>query len=637
MPISNDLINILKYGYENDPQNKTQYSQAADYLRGINPSEATALLGSDMPMPTGFDPQTLNYTELMKSIEPYKSSSSYSTLVDAINKFTTPKEEVEPAVDPFDTLSPYLTEEQMKTVGEAASGQAGAGIDKQITALEAMLSAYEDIDAESLTPDQLLKMAQEMGVLQFDSIIVGLENSFNTMKATLENQKGEVDAAYVGAFEAIQNGIRAARGRTKADLNARGLFFSGVLTKALTNIELKGLEIIGKTAAEKAARLAAISNNLAVLTANFENSKLQQEAAKSTYVALNYQKMLTADKKEQRQLDLIMAELKGQIEGLKITKDTIMDAMGKQAVGIAQDKQMEVYIAIASVLTDRYKAESTRIHNYNTDQLAYLKFDQLIEKDSFYARLALDEFALDILKNEQQYGLDRDELELKWSQLSWQQKKYYLELAKDKELKGLENAGGAALGNLPQDMDVDELQDVVTNLYDLSTWQTIPGLEETGRTARLFFDETFVFDKRNNIVWTENEKGEKVPAINSPQNGIRWQIDEMQQELNVRMKIKGDLIEIQTMDPYEYHEWLSTSASVKTDQEGIIYPEQRMAFLIAEKGGFLFDDENSLSLMFSEFVRVMNETERDIGIDWLVVQTMLFGRQGWEGRMIGQP
>jgi hypothetical protein len=509
---------------------------------------------------------------------------------------------------------PGITKEEVDYYTKLVTETTSADIESQKVAIQYMIDLYEKYKGEvTMTPEEILKQAQAMGAINYDTIIQTLDDNYKTKMTQLQNQKGEINAVYAGVYERIQQGIRASRARTKEDLNSRGLMFSGLLSRALAGVEEEGLKLIGENAAQQAAKLISIANDIAVLTSNYTADELKQNTLKAAYVGLQYMSIMTDDKKEKQTIDLILVQLQGQLKGLDITKEsTIREAVrvavaGAEAGKISNWKDfMTISISylgtVASILSDQRAADLS-------DKI----FDQ--SKDEAERRYELDYF----IAHEGSWQ-DKEASELGWAQLDETERSNKVDEAIRLRQAKLAEAQ-AALENNPQDptqMSAADIASIMTKLAP--TYVTIYERDKNGNVKIDENTKQPIVEKQIMIFADEDYNQETGEIIMSP-GGLRDTYNIYKTALAGKSK---DLLNFTAMSPLKFWEYL-TDPLRKTegmkDWESFPSIEEQTAYYIVSQYGFDLSDKTLILADLDDM------TKKDVNkeVDWMVVYEMIFG------------
>lgn len=145
-----------------------------------------------------------------------------------------------------------------------------------------------------------------------------LQITYNEQLTALQNKEAKVKANYAGQEWEIQHAIMTSRARTGANMAARGMLLSSVMSNALAGIEVWGLQQVYKTEAQKTADLNGIAADIATLTSNFAlrkdeiyNQMLVEKGAQMLSVMEKDQDRLHELQQIQMQIDAELAGLEG--------------------------------------------------------------------------------------------------------------------------------------------------------------------------------------------------------------------------------------------------------------------------------------------------------------------------------------
>jgi len=214
-------------------------------------------------------------------------------------------------------------QESPQSVGATDVGQNQSAFDLQEAVnektLQSQLNSYDSILNSLKQPSPLMSKINEIWNMKLKAALDSLQQKYNTQLAALKGEKAQVLAAHKGEIEEIDKAIQAARKRSAEDMNARGLYFSGILTKALNSIEEKGLSLKAQALAKKTAELDSIAAQVAALTANYALAKDQATNLALTNKALEEMKLLEKNQDKIDQINMLQAGIKAQLDALKAT------------------------------------------------------------------------------------------------------------------------------------------------------------------------------------------------------------------------------------------------------------------------------------------------------------------------------
>jgi len=261
--------------------------------------------------------------------------------------------------------------------------------------LNSQLKTYEDYLKTLSQPSPLTDKVNEILDANQKAALDSLQKAYNTQKAALQSQYGKVNAAYKGELEGIQNAIRQARMRTKADMNARGLFFSGVLSRSLNAVEEKGLSLTAKALAQKTADLNAISAKIATLTSNYALSKDEVINTMIAKKGAEQLKILENNEAEKKKIGLVIAGLNAQLNALNVSqpaREEIQKRLDEQAKAKAKQEQEQEafnrYITLSKLGMQQEEVKQNWAKINNEIARIGLTQDQMKEKaNEFYTNL----------------------------------------------------------------------------------------------------------------------------------------------------------------------------------------------------------------------------------------------------------
>ena len=270
----------------------------------------------------------------MQSAEPIAEAQKSGTIpINRNNPYYEPASQVG-AIDVGENNLPNLTQESPFKLQEAV----------QEKTLQSQLNTYQNIINSLKQPSPLTAKINELWDAKLKAALDSLEQKYNMQMAALKGQKAQVLAAHKGEIEEIDKAIKAARQRSKEDMNARGLYFSGLLTKALNSVEEKGLSLKAQALAKKTAELDSIAAQVAALTANYAIAKDEATNLALTNKALEQMKLLEKNQDKIDQINMIQAGIQSQLNALKATapeREQLYNIQQEQAQNEAEAQQRQ--------------------------------------------------------------------------------------------------------------------------------------------------------------------------------------------------------------------------------------------------------------------------------------------------------
>jgi len=152
-----------------------------------------------------------------------------------------------------------------------------------------------------------------------ESATDSLDAAYKVQKSALESQTGGIKSNAAANIANIERAIMSSRARTKEDMNARGLLFSGLLTRALTEVEATGVSEKAKVYAQETSDLNKIAAQIAVLTANLPIEKNNLSQQLTFQKGLQLFNLLSANDVEKDKVNLAMAQTETNIKNLQET------------------------------------------------------------------------------------------------------------------------------------------------------------------------------------------------------------------------------------------------------------------------------------------------------------------------------
>jgi hypothetical protein len=240
--------------------------------------------------------------------------------------------------------------------------------------------------------------------------VKNIEDAVASSTAAFEKNKGALDE-YAGIQKGeIDKAVQVAKSSSKEDMAARGIYFSGLTSRALATIEAQGISEKAKVDAQVAKWKADIDMQIAVLTANSEMSKATLKNQLMANEALTILQEIT---KEQDKLDAIKQIQVGLQANISTTLKSLPYANEAERRIIAaqteKEKQEEFYrmgeywLKVEGLELDKEKLQLERDKVANDLKEFYLGLNL------DYARLGLDKQKIwtDFVSHlEDTYGLD---------------------------------------------------------------------------------------------------------------------------------------------------------------------------------------------------------------------------------------
>ena len=152
-----------------------------------------------------------------------------------------------------------------------------------------------------------------------ESAISNLDTAYKVQKSALESQTGRIKSTAAANIADIERAIMSSRARTKEDMNARGLLFSGLLTRALSEVEATGVSEKAKVYAQETSDLNKIAAQIAVLTANLPIEKNNLSQQLTFQKGLQLFNLLSANDVEKDKVNLAIAQTETNIKNLQET------------------------------------------------------------------------------------------------------------------------------------------------------------------------------------------------------------------------------------------------------------------------------------------------------------------------------
>jgi len=334
--------------------------------------------------------------------------------------------------------------------------------------------------------DKLLNQIHDTYQQLITSSLQTMENALKDAKAALEGTKGNYDEYEKTAYQEIEKNVEAAKSKSKEEMAARGIYFSGLTTRALNNIEAQGISEKNKVHMQVLQWKAQIDAQIAIMTANTKMSEAQLQNELMAREALEKLQLIEKDQDKIEAIKQEKALLDAQIEidklNLPLENELYRREQEIQNKKDAMDFMEKIFIPMLRLeYEDKWKEESLDI--------AYMKYQQSVmsffnDTQEFWAKLGFDEE-----KFKQTF--------------LWDKEKFAAEMGfKEEQLAAKNSASG---GDIPT--WVERYKSYITMRPDL-----LDAMIEKGELIDLTTGEVMKDDKGNPIKITEQDR-QKLKAI----------------------------------------------------------------------------------------------------------------------------
>ena len=292
-------------------------------------------------------------------------------------------------------------------------------LQEQINQAGVMNKTYDQLiqDIQSGENDLLNQLHDTYKGL-IDQSIQTMEKALSEATSAIAATKGAYDEYEQTAYQEIDKNVEAAKSKSKEEMAARGIYFSGLTTRALNNIEAQGISEKNKVHMQVLQYKAQIDAQIAILTANTKMSEAQLSNELAAREALDKLQLIEKDKDKIDAINQEKALLDAQIEvdklNLPLENELYRRQQEIQSQKDAMDFMEKIYIPMLKLqYEDEWKKEDA--------DLAYMKYQQSLvsffeDTQEFWAKLGLDKekflqtFQWDKEKFAQEMGFKETEL-----------------------------------------------------------------------------------------------------------------------------------------------------------------------------------------------------------------------------------
>jgi hypothetical protein len=240
--------------------------------------------------------------------------------------------------------------------------------------------------------NDLLNQIHETYKGLIDQSIQAMEKALSEATSAIAATKGAYDEYEKTAYQEIEKSVEAAKSKSKEEMAARGIYFSGLTTRALNQIEAQGVSEKNKVHMQVLQYKAQIDAQIAILTANTKMSEAQLQNELMAREALEKLQLIEKDKDK---IDAIKQQkliLDAQIEidklNLPLENELYRRQSEIQSQKDAIDFMQKIFIPMLRLqYEDKWKQEDL--------DLAYMKYWQSVmsffeDTKEFWAKLGWD-------------------------------------------------------------------------------------------------------------------------------------------------------------------------------------------------------------------------------------------------------
>jgi hypothetical protein len=266
--------------------------------------------------------------------------------------------------------------------------QAGV-MNKTYDQLVSDIKANED----STNPNSLISQIHNTYSQLIKDSLATMDNALTKATQALEATKGNYDSYEQAAYQEIDKNVQAAKDASETDMAARGIYFSGLTTRAMNNIEAQGVSEKNKVNMQVLQYKAQIDSQIAIMTANNAMSESQLQNEMMAREALDKLQLIETDKNKIDAINQQKAMLDSQIEVDKLNLPLENELYRRQAAMQSQQQAMDymekIYIPMLKLqYQDKWKQQDL--------DLSYMKYQQSVlsffnDTQEFWAKLGFDE------------------------------------------------------------------------------------------------------------------------------------------------------------------------------------------------------------------------------------------------------
>jgi|GEM_PF-3745448 len=258
--------------------------------------------------------------------------------------------------------------------------------------------------------DDLLNKIHDIYKGLIEQSVNSLEKSLAEAKQAFAGLGDKYDEYQKTAYEEIDKSVEAAKARSKEEMAARGIYFSGLTTRALNQLEAQGISEKNKVKMQILQWKAQIDAQIAILTANTKMSEAQLTNELLAREALEKLRLLekNQDKKDaiQQQIRLLDAQIEIDKLNLPLEEELNRRQQEIQNQQQAMDFFNKVYYPMLKLkYQDKWKQEDL--------DLAFMQYQQTVmsffnDTEKFWAKLGFDKekFRQQMMWDKQKFAME---------------------------------------------------------------------------------------------------------------------------------------------------------------------------------------------------------------------------------------
>ncbi len=273
------------------------------------------------------------------------------------------------------------------TIPELQWLQQEAGINAQIDSYQDILKGLDSVYQTKANEIDKVFFGEDGNGGLLGSAIQNLKDALNTATQALASQKGAMDESARLAMAEVDKAVAAASEKSKSEMAARGIYFSGLTTRALNQIEAQGVSEKSKIQQDVLKYKAEIDMQIAVMTANEAMSEAQIKNDLMAKAALQKLELFTQNEDKKQAIKEMIAGLDAQIKAGEAALPYANELQRRMDEAAAikdeeerQQKMFENNLKIAELAikqqnadTDAQKAAATIWQIYNNAQIDWEK------------------------------------------------------------------------------------------------------------------------------------------------------------------------------------------------------------------------------------------------------------------------
>jgi len=200
------------------------------------------------------------------------------------------------------------------TIPELQWLQQEAGINAQIDSYQDILKGLDSVYQTKAAEIDKVFFGEDGNGGLLGSAIQNLKDALNTATQALASQKGAMDESARLAMAEVDKAVAAASETSKSEMAARGIYFSGLTTRALNQIQAQGVSEKSKIQQDVLKYKAEIDMQIAVMTANEAMSEAQIKNDLMAKAALQKLELFTQNEDKKQAIKEMIAGLDAQIK-----------------------------------------------------------------------------------------------------------------------------------------------------------------------------------------------------------------------------------------------------------------------------------------------------------------------------------